>query len=313
MVTQRITDFRVGLFVTAGLLLAMAVIFMLGGEDRLFERHYTIYANFESVSGLRIGAPVQVAGLRVGYVDNIKVPKTLQERMMTVVMRIRSRYQALIRGDSMATIETQGLLGDKYIYVSMGSEAQPVIADKGIVPSEETASIFALADKAGAIMDDIGKAADSLTEMLSSVKGTKGEGDLKASIKSIRTTLEQIEKGKGLLHAVIFDPKGERAISDLAETLAATRDIATGADKKGASGLITNLRAASVDLKQILDQIRRGEGTLGKLVTDPALYDDLRSLFGKANRNKLLRAVVRTTISENDKQMETGAAGVDAP
>ena len=313
MQKRGLTEFRVGLFVTAGLVLAMITIFMVGGEDRLFERHYSLYANFESVSGLRIGAPVQLAGLRVGYVDNIRLPKDTEHRTMTVVLHIQTRYQNLIRADSIATIETQGLLGDKYIYVSMGSTAQPVLADKGIIQSEETASIFALADKAGAILDDIGKAADVLTEMLSTVKGTKGEGDLKASIKSIRTTLEQIEKGKGLLHAVIYDPKGERAISDLAETLAAARDIATGADRKGATGLITNLRAASVDLKQILDQVRRGEGTLGKFVTDPALYDDLRSLFGRANRNKLLRAVVRSTISENDKQLESGDGGALEP
>jgi len=306
MATQKINDFRVGLFVTAGFVLAMTVIFMLGGEDRMFERHYGIYANFDSVSGLRIGAPVQVAGLRVGYVDKINMPTTLEERRLTVIMRVQSRFQALIRGDSIATIETQGLLGDKYIYISMGSEEQPVIADGGIVSSEETASIFALADKAGAIMDDIGKAAESVSELLTSVKGPKGEGDLKASIKSLRNTIEQVEKGKGLLHGLIYDPKGGQMISDLADTLAATRDIATGADKTGTAGLITNLRSASADLKQILDGVRRGEGTLGKLVTDPALYDDLRALFGRANRNKLLRAVVRTTISENDRQVEAG-------
>lgn len=303
-----LTEFRVGLFVTAGLALAMIVIFMLGGEHRLFERHYTLFANFDTISGLRIGAPVQVAGLRVGYVDKILVPQKIADRQMTIVMKIRRQFRDLIRGDSVATIETQGLLGDKFIYISMGSEEQPVIADKGIIPSRETASIFALADKAGAIMDNIGKASDALTEMLTSVKGTKGEGDLKATIKSVRSTIEQIEKGKGMLHALIYEPRGEKAIADLADTLAATRDIAMGAEgKKGQVGIVTNLRAASEDLKQILDQIRRGEGTMGKLVSDPALYDDLRALFGRANRNKLLKAVVRTTLSENDKQLETGA------
>lgn len=310
MAHQRLTEFRVGLFVAAGLALAMVIIFLIGGEQQFFVRHYTLYANFTDISGLRVGAPVQLAGLRVGYVDKIVVPKKLEQRQMTVVMRVQRRYQDLIRQDSLATIETQGLLGDKFIYISMGSEVQPVIANKGIVPSKETVSIFALADKAGVIMDDVQQASSAIAELLGTIQETKGEGDLKATIKSFRRTVEQVERGKGLLHAFIYDPQGERAMSDIADTIRAVRDISVGAERtsKGSvGGLVTDLRHASSDLRQILGQIRRGEGTLGKFVSDPALYDDLRSLFGRASRNRLLRAVVRQTLVENDRQAETGA------
>lgn len=309
MAHRGLTEFRVGIFVAAGLVLAMVVIFMIGGEHQLFERHYTLYANFDDISGLRVGAPVQLAGLRVGYVNKIGLPKSLEQRQMTVVLHLQKRYQDRIREDSLATIETQGLLGDKYIYVSMGSEAQAVIPDKGIIPSKETTSIFALADKASVIMDDVQKAAETVADLLGTVKDKKGEGDIKATIKSFRHTIEQVEKGKGMLHALIYDPKGEQTMSDIADTVRAVRDIATGAERssKGdVGGLITNLRQASADLKQILDRVRRGEGTLGKIVSDPALYDDLRALFGRASRSKLLRAVVRSTLVENDRQVETG-------
>ena len=301
-----ITEFRVGMFVSAGLLLAMVTIFLIGSEHRFFERYYTLYANFQEIAGLRVGAPVQLAGIKVGFVDGIHIPAELEKRQITVVLRIRTIYQDRIRQDSVTTVETQGLLGDKYIYITMGSEAQPVLPDKGIIPSKETASIFALADKAGKIMDDIGKASDALTEMLTSVKGTKGEGDLKATIKSIRATIEEIEKGKGALHGLIYDPKGGQMIADLSRTIRSAAEIMTKADAEGegkAAGIIVNMRHASADLREILGSIRRGEGTAGKILMDPGLYDDLRALFGRANRNALMRAVVRSTLEENDRQV----------
>lgn len=306
MVLKGLTEFRVGLFVTVGLFLAMVIVFMIGGEQRIFERQYSIYANFENIAGLRIGAPVQLAGLKVGFVDKISVPQELERRTITVVLSIQRRFQERIRQDSIATIETQGLLGDKYVFISVGSESQPVIPNRGIIQAEETTSIFSLAEKAGSIMDDIGEASKALTEMLGAVRGKKEEGDIKVIVASIRKSIEQIEKGKGLAHAMIYDPSGARAVSDFADMMQTMRDIAVGAEKgtKGeVGGMIANLRHASADLKDILDAVRRGEGTFGKLVNDPALYDDLRALAGRANRNALLRAVVRSTLSENEKQM----------
>lgn len=306
MLRKRLTEFRVGLFVTAALILAMLTIFMIGGQQKLFERQYTLFANFDNISGLRIGAPVQLAGFKVGFVDGIRFPKELDKSDITVVLTIEKKFQERIREDSTATIETQGLLGDKFVYISVGSEAQAVIPDKGIIASKTTTSIFSLAEKAGDILDDIGNAAKAVDDLLGSVKGTKQEGDIRAGISSLRRTVEQVEKGKGFLHALIYDPKGEQAVSDFADTMSSVKDITVGAEKetKGdMGGLITNMKHASSDLRTILESVRRGEGTLGKFVNDPALYDDLRALFGRANRNKLLRAVIRSTISENDRQM----------
>jgi phospholipid/cholesterol/gamma-HCH transport system substrate-binding protein len=59
---------------------------------------------------------------------------------------------------------------------------------------------------------------------------------------------------------------------------------------------------ASANLRDVMERVNRGEGTVGGLMTDPAIYNDLRSLFGRANRNKLLKAVVRSTLEKNDNQ-----------
>jgi len=297
------TEARVGIFVIAGLFLGMIVLFQLGSQHEMFRHQYTLYTNFRDISGLRTGAAVQLGGLNVGAVDDIWFPKDLMNRDITIKLRINTKFRDRIRADSVATVNTQGLLGDKFIYISVGSEDQALIPDKGYVSSKETTSIFSLAEKAGNIMDEIGSAAATIGDLLKTVEGQK-EGDLKASIKSIRHTLEQIEKGKGTLHALIYDPKGEELVRDLAVTIRSVKDIAIGVDtKEKTAGMITNLRRASEDLREILGSIRRGEGTMGMLIRDPGLYNDLRTLLGRANRNMLLKAVVRATIRENEGEV----------
>ncbi len=274
------TEARVGIFVMAGLLLTMIVLFQLGGQNEMFQRQYTLYASFKDISGLRAGASVQLGGLSVGNVDEIRFPEELLEKQLTVKLRINKHFQERIRLDSVAMVNTQGLLGDKYIYISVGSEDQPVIPANAFVPTKETTSIFALADKAGAIMDNIGEAAQTVNDLLKTFEGEK-EGDLKASIKSIRRTLEQVEKGQGTLHTLIYDQKGAEELKNM----------------------LSSMKTASADLKEILGSVRRGEGTLGMLIRDPGLYNDLRTLLGRANRNVLMKAVVRATLRENEGEV----------
>ncbi|MFH1874529.1 MAG: MlaD family protein [Pseudomonadota bacterium] len=301
------TELRVGLFVFITLLLGMITLFQLGSGYKLFRKDYSLYTNFEDISGLRPGAPVQLAGLDVGIVDSIRFPKDLLVKKITLVLRINQSYQDRIRADSVATINTQGLLGDKYVYISVGNQDQPILKNNEKLLSRETASLFSLADKAGTIMDNISEASETINDLFKSIGG-KDENNLRDAIKSLRNTLNQIEKGQGLVHALIFDPKGEKVVGDLAATLDSLKEITTGISddsKKQTSGLIKNLRTASADLKDILGSIRRGEGTLGLLVRDPALYNDLRALFGRANRNALIKSVVRSTLKKNEAQTLT--------
>jgi len=130
-----------------------------------------------------------------------------------------------IRVDSEASIETQGLLGDKFIFVTMGSESEPKLKNKDDLKSKETTSIFALADKAGDIMNNIDDASKSIKDILDSFKGEKGEGDVKAIVSSIRKITEQAEKGKGLVHALFYDPNGEQVVDNLARALKGVGDV----------------------------------------------------------------------------------------
>ena len=263
METQSSNQIKVGLLVFMGVVLAMAFIFILGGQKQLFTRQYTLIAYFEDISGLRVGAPIQLAGVQVGMVDHISLGtefKDLQDKRVAVRLSIEKSFQERIRGDSVASITTQGLLGDKNISISLGTPDHEALQDNAVILSEEHPSLFALAEKGGAIMENINGAAKSITRILG-----------------------ELEKGEGLLHTLIYETEKKPVAKNIAET---THD----------------LRLASKEAREILEKINRGEGTIGALLSDPSVYHDIRGLLGKLQRNWLLRFVVRSRIRDMEME-----------
>lgn len=231
---------EVGVFVTVGILLAMMAIFFIGRERSLFEERYSLKTRFENVDGLRKGATVQLNGLSVGSVDAIHFPDNLSSDALDVVLKINADFKERIRKDSKAGIRTQGLLGDKYIAVTVGSPGQPILEDGAFLePEEKETGIKALAEKGEKMMEEI---------RLAAVK-------FQASLDKVPFT----EQDKYVVHDALLD------------------------------------------LNVVLDGIREGEGTIGGLLRDPALYHDLRGLMGRANRNKLLKNLIRASIAEQER------------
>ena len=134
MERDRSLEIKVGLFVGMGLVLGLATLLLLGSEQNLFERNYPIQASFQDISGMRTGAAVRLAGMDVGLVTQINFSRDLGDKRVELLMRVAERYRERIRKDTIASIKTQGVLGDKYISLSLGSEGQEVGADDRSVP-----------------------------------------------------------------------------------------------------------------------------------------------------------------------------------
>ena len=113
-------EMSVGIFVVIGLICVSWLTIKLGKAEVLGDNHYTVSAKFQSVSGLKTGAVVELAGVQVGKVDSISLD---QERMVAVVtMKIQKDLN--ISEDSMAAVKTSGLIGDKYIKISPGGSEE---------------------------------------------------------------------------------------------------------------------------------------------------------------------------------------------
>ena len=125
-----------GVFVVLGALLFTVALFMIGDRRMLFEERFPVFTEFATVGQLEVGAVVRVAGLDAGAVTDIIIPGSPDEKFR-VRMEVREVLRPLIRTDSVATTQTEGLVGAIFVNIGTGTEAAPEVADGGTIPSRE--------------------------------------------------------------------------------------------------------------------------------------------------------------------------------
>jgi phospholipid/cholesterol/gamma-HCH transport system substrate-binding protein len=116
--------FRLGVFIVVALLLFGAGVFWIGEKHFLFSSTYRLSAEFPNVAGLNGGAEVRVGGIHEGTVRQIQLPVRPTDKVH-VVMELADGTRSVIKNDSVATIRSEGLVGDKFIEISFGSEQAP--------------------------------------------------------------------------------------------------------------------------------------------------------------------------------------------
>jgi phospholipid/cholesterol/gamma-HCH transport system substrate-binding protein len=257
------SEIKVGLFVTIGIILTMLAILVLGSTENLLTRQARYISYFSSVEGLSIGAKVVLAGIGVGVIEDIDLDQ--EKRKIRVKYTVASKYADWIRADSSAEISTQGVLGDKYIAINTGTLDQPKVEPGSEVP---------------------GRAGKDLTQFLS-----KGD-QLMINLTSISANLDKI------IRNLEAGGRSEKIFDGLAQT---SKNLSSVTDKLNRSLEEQQLKGAVKNLNSILGKINNGTGTLGALVNDPGLYDDAKALLGGANRNRIVRNLVRQTVRKGDE------------
>ena len=111
---------RLGFFVLLGLAILGAGVFLIGGKESLFQSNFLVRAQFQNVGGLNEGADVRVGGIRKGTVRHIELPNDPSGKV-TVVMDVAKSTHEVLRDDSVASIQSAGLLGDKFVEISFGT------------------------------------------------------------------------------------------------------------------------------------------------------------------------------------------------
>ncbi len=140
-------EFLVGLFAMTGVGAAGYLAVGLGGLDIGASDKYEIYAEFDNISGLKNGASVEIAGVAIGAVSEIR----LKDPMALVTLRLNKSVQ--IRDDDIASIRTKGIIGDRYVKISRGASNMYVQPGKTMTETESVVDIE----------DIIGKIVHSLT------------------------------------------------------------------------------------------------------------------------------------------------------
>jgi len=192
---------RLGAFIIATLAILAAGVFIIGSRQYLFSSTYRLKAQFATVVGLDSGAEVRIGGVHIGTVREIDLPSKPTDKI-TVVMDLQTSTHDIVKKDSVASIETEGLLGNEYVSISFGSAQAQNVKEDDILASEPPLVIADLMKKADGILDTSQEALDNVKVVagnLSSISGkiNQGQGTVGALVndKQMYTQLEQTTVG----------------------------------------------------------------------------------------------------------------------
>lgn len=290
---ERGRTLRVGVFVLIGLAAFLGMIYALGARARLFEPRFTISAEFTEVGGLVEGATVRLAGVQIGRVTGVELPAQPGGKVR-VDMSIARQFGDRVRQDSVARIETQGLLGDKLIEISVGSSSAPPVRPSDVLTSRDPFDIGQVMNESAQVVKSISVLADSLRETAQSLNQSGLIQEATATVQSARRITDQVgkivnevERGKGWAHALIYEePVALRRVNELvATTQALLERVQRG---EGAAGVLTSEQStvaarrfvAAMDrLSRVVERPSADDGVLPALLFDPRyrpVLDDLR-------------------------------------
>ena len=192
---------RLGAFIIATLAILATGVFLIGSKQYLFSPTYRLKAQFATVVGLDAGAEVRIGGVHTGTVREIDLPSKPTDKI-TVLMDLQRSTHAIVKQDSVASIETEGLLGNEYVAISFGSEQAQNVKDNDTIGSEAPLVIADLMKKADGILDTSQEALNNVTVVtanLSSIssKINQGQGTIGSLVndKKIYTQLDQTTAG----------------------------------------------------------------------------------------------------------------------
>ena len=333
MEDTKIKELRVGFFIFLAIVIFMAVIFALSSEVNYFTGSYTLKTTFANTQGLADNAQIRLSGVKVGRVNGIIFPDDINNKYVEVLLKINKNVQNRIREDSTASIQTIGLLGDKYIEITIGSQDKPISKDGAAIKAVEPTDFSRLVERSENVFGNLARLSNTLDEILVDLRKSGSVKNIASTLNNVNDIVSQIKKGEGLLHAILYDPDGKKIVSDLKEAsknlnavvkefkeggiVANLKDISAALDDivkevKSGKGLahsliyeqkdakiLEDISSASRGLKQIIEKVEKGEGTLGLLINDPAVYDDLQTILGGAKRSERLQGVIRYTIDQN--------------
>jgi phospholipid/cholesterol/gamma-HCH transport system substrate-binding protein len=258
---------RLGLFVAGGFILLILAIFLIGRQKNLFNPVFKLTTTFYNVSGLQVGNNVRFSGINIGTVANIKI---INDSTIQVGMIIKEDVQQFIKTDCLATIGSEGIIGDRILIIMQGSSNAPSVTDGQMLLSSEPVEMDAIV----ASLQISAINAEVVTKQLAEI-------------------MTDVNHGKGTIGRLIQDSTIAENISDIIINF---KDISTGAEEKLAilmNSLNTNidsimaslnLTAANTEMTSgqmhaIMTEINEGDGTLGLLVRDTAMSGDLSQTF----------------------------------
>jgi phospholipid/cholesterol/gamma-HCH transport system substrate-binding protein len=265
------TKINLGVFVLCITVVAAVCIIVAGDEISFFKKSRSYKTRFKNTAGLVAGAPVRMGGVEVGRVSKIQIETLPEGVMIGAELRIDSPHFELIRTDATVALDTQGLLGDKFVSLTAGSAPDPM-PEGSMIQTKDVDGLQKVVEQSTAIMETVNsttKKIDAFTENLPDKQAMSAVGnDFAESAKSLRVLMSRISADDSVISA-LNDKESKRQLKNA----------------------LASLESAAAHIDSIAKKVDSGQGTLGALINDRTLYEDIRSMLGHIDRGKIARRV----------------------
>jgi phospholipid/cholesterol/gamma-HCH transport system substrate-binding protein len=262
----------VGLFVVmAGLLFTLG-LFLIGDRRALFSRDFELYTEFSRIGGIQVGAIVRVSGADAGAVEEIRVPRNPSEKFR-LKMRVLEDLRGLVRTDSVASIQTDGLVGNRFIQIEAGSDAAPQAPDGSTIQGNDLYDFTDLLTQASTTLQDINgiiaEVRGAINVALVEVTKTTREANAimhgldreiqvilrnaDVVVKDTGAIVSSIREGKGTAGKLVNDPQ----IYDRANALI-----------EEARGVVAKVNEAAEQAKLLTSEMRSNTGPVQGAIAD---------------------------------------------
>jgi phospholipid/cholesterol/gamma-HCH transport system substrate-binding protein len=281
---------KLGIFVIIGLLLFVTGIYLIGANQNMFGKKVTINANFNNVNGLRLGNNVRYSGINVGIVKSIMM---VNDSTINVAMNIEEKMLKHIKKDAIATIGTDGLVGNMIVNIIPGKGDVPVVTSGDEIQSytkigtDDMLNTLSVTNENAALLTaKLLKVADALADSKGTfgmlIKDTIMSANLKQTMNQLRITSFEASKAMKELNGIISS-------INFNESVAGTL-LNDSVQSQKVKSIITNLDESSKDIKGVISNlnetisnIKEGEGALNYLSNDVELVKSFEETMKNIN------------------------------
>jgi phospholipid/cholesterol/gamma-HCH transport system substrate-binding protein len=253
---------KLGIFISLGMLILILGVYFIGERQQMFRSTFRLNGVFKNVSGLQIGNNVRLLGVNVGTIDNITI---ISDTLVNVEIMIDEDARQFIKKDAIASIGSEGLMGNKALIINPGTGRKKRIENGGLIATSMPIDIDSILSKVKTTIDytaEITGDLASMTKNIESGKGTIGklimDQEWRQKFESTFTNLENGSDDFRTLMAKANDI--DDLLLSIKETMANTSNI-------------------TKNLASITNNLESGNGTVGRLLMDPTTANNIDSTF----------------------------------
>ena len=272
-----------GFFVLVGIFLFILLIFLVGSKNEIFDKTFPITAKFTNATGLKPGSNVRYNGVKVGIVKSVKL---INDTLVQVDMQIEESKRGFIQKNAIASITSDGLMGDKLVNITPGDSDSEPVQDNDLIRARNPLNTDLVMQTLNQSNENIRVITDNLKTLTSEINANNGPAqllyknpemanELKQSFSNLDAITGKVLKASGSLQQVTAQiQNGNGVLSEIINDTAMAKSLSYTFDKLKETS--DELIKASGELNQTIEHANSGKGAINMLLTDTTLSKNLQ-------------------------------------